>query len=422
MPFDTRPDLPRIAVVGGGVAGLSAALALAGHGRVTLYEAEPRLGGHARTVVAGRRGDRTVDTGFIVFNHATYPHLGRLFRELEVPLDRSDMSFGASLDGGRVEYALRDLRSIFAKRSNALSPGFLRMLRDAVRFGREAEGAVAEGQTVGELVAALGLGEGFRRLYLRPFCGAIWSMPDGEVDAFPAALLVRFFRNHGLLGLSGQHQWWTVRGGSRVYVERLARRLAAGGVDLRTGAAVAAVRRDRHGVTVEAAGGAPERFERIVLACHPDQALRLLTDASADERRLLGDIRFRANRVVLHADPGQMPRRRACWSSWVSRTDGGGSGVEVTYWMNRLQNLPEDDPLFVTLNPRRPIPGHLVYDETTFRHPVFDLAATRAQQGIAAIQGTNRTWYAGAWLRNGFHEDGIASALRVARAMGVPAW
>lgn len=419
MPLDAGVEPQRIAIVGGGIAGLSAAWMLMGHARVTLFEAEPRLGGHARTVVAGREG-RPVDTGFIVFNHATYPHLGRLFRELEVPIERSDMSFGASLDGGRIEYALRDARTLFASPRNALSPEFLGMLRDIPRFNRGAEATVAEGQTVGELVAALGLGAGFRRLYLRPFCGAIWSLPDAEVDAFPAAMLVRFFRNHGLLALSGQHQWWTVSGGSRAYVTRLARQLEAGGVEICTRAPVRGVTRDAAGVTVAAGGAAPRRFDQLVLACHADQALALLDQPDMAERRLLEAIRFRDNRAVLHSDPGQMPQRRAAWSSWNARA--GTAGVGVTYWMNRLQNIPEGDPLFVTLNPGAPIAEALVHDETTFRHPVFDAAAARAQAGIAAIQGHNRTWFAGAWLRNGFHEDGIASALRVARGMGVAVW
>lgn len=424
MPFDLSPERARVAVVGGGISGLSVALALSEHARVTVYEAEPRLGGHARTVVAGRRGDQPVDTGFIVFNHATYPHLGRLFRELDVPIERSDMSFAASLDGGRIEYALRDLRGLFAQPSNALSPRFLGMLRDIDGFGRQAEGAVADGQTVGSLVEELGLGERFRRHYLRPFCGAIWSTPDAEVDDFPAALLVRFFRNHGLLGLTGHHQWWTVSGGSRVYVRRLARRLAAAGVVIRTSTPVLGIYRDESGVTVAAGGGCmPESFDQVVLACHSDQSLRLLARASEAERRLLGAIRYRPNRAVLHADTAQMPRRRACWSSWVYQTGDEGSGsVGVTYWMNRLQNLPADDPLFLTLNPSAPIRDEFIHDETLFNHPVFDLEAIRAQAGIAGIQGVNRTWYAGAWLRNGFHEDGIASAMRVARGMGVPAW
>lgn len=416
------PTAQRIAVIGGGIAGLSMALALHATAQVTLYEAERQLGGHARTVIAGRHGDRPVDTGFIVFNHATYPHFSRLLRELEVPIERSDMSFAASLDGGRIEYGLRDLRALLAQPLNTLSPTFLGMLRDIVRFNRGAEAAVADGQSIGELLAALGLGAGFRRLYMRPLCGAIWSTPELDVDALPATLVVRFMRNHGLLGTTGQHQWWTVRGGSRAYVERLAQRLAAGGVALRTGARVQGVARCDGGVKVAVAGAAPARFDHAVLACHADQALRLLADADATERRLLGAIGYRTNRAVLHADPRQMPRRQVCWSSWTCRSGSLGGGIDVTYWMNRLQNLPPHDPLFVTLNPGRPIPDALVYDQNEFRHPVFDLGALRAQREIRTIQGVRRTWFAGAWQRNGFHEDGIASALRVARAMGLAAW
>lgn len=421
MPLDAVEGKQRVAVVGGGIAGLSAAWALAGAADVTLLEAEGRLGGHARTVDAGRNGDRPVDTGFIVFNHATYPHLGRLFRELEVPIERSDMSFGASVDGGRIEYALRDARSLLARPANAFSPEFLGMLRDVLRFNRSAEANMASAQTVGELTRALGVGEGFRRLYLRPFCGAIWSLPDAEVDALPAEMLVRFFRNHGLLSLSGQHQWWTVTGGSRAYVDRLARRLKADGTRLCTGALVQSVVRRETGVDLAIRGAGTHCFDQVVFACHADQALALLANPTAAERRLLGAIRFRANRAVLHADPGQMPRRRACWSSWNARAGAPDAAVGVTYWMNRLQNLPETDPLFVTLNPATPIADALVYDETVFHHPVFDAAAFGAQAGIAGIQGQNRTWFAGAWLRNGFHEDGVASALRIARGLGVRA-
>ena len=427
MPLDARPEPRRIAVIGGGISGLSCALALSGAARVTLYEAERRLGGHARTVAAGRHGDRPVDTGFIVFNHATYPHLGRLFRELDVPVARSDMSFGVSVDGargdgGRIEYALRDLGALFAQKRNALSPRFLRMLADIERFNRRAESAAGAG-TVAELIETLGLGEGFRHWYLRPFCGAIWSTPEAEVEAFPAAPLVRFFRNHGLLGMTGQHQWWTVDGGSVEYVRRLSARLAARGVRLLRGAPVRTVTRDAGGVAIRAEGAEPERYDAVVFACHADQALALIEAPTPQEARLLGAFRYRTNRAVLHSDPGQMPRLRSCWSSWAARTGANpGDGIGVTYWMNRLQNIPEDDPLFVTLNPSGPIPEAAIYDETSFDHPVFDMAAARAQDGIAAIQGENHSWFAGAWLRYGFHEDGIASALRVARGMRVTAW
>lgn len=422
MPLDAAPRRQTIAVIGGGISGMAAALMLQSGVAVTLFEAAPRLGGHARTVIAGRRGDTPVDTGFIVFNHATYPYLGRLFRELDVPIQRSDMSFGVSIDGGRIEYGLRTVGSLFAQRRNALRPGFLRMLSDIDRFNRRAEATVTGGQTVGDLVTALGLGDGFRHHYLRPFCGAIWSTPEIDVESLPAAMLVRFFRNHGLLGLTGQHQWWTVRGGSVEYVQRLAHRLEADGVRICAGAPVRSVVRTEQSCIVNLAGQAPEAFDQVVFACHADAALALIDRPTAAESRLLGAIRFRANRAVLHRDPQQMPRRRDCWSSWVYRASAVPGGIGVTYWMNRLQNIPGDDPLFLSLNPPAAIPDALVYDETVFRHPIFDAAAVRAQQGIAAIQGANQTWFAGAWLRNGFHEDGIVSAVRIARLMRVSAW
>ena len=365
-----------------------------------------------------------MDTGFIVFNHATYPHLGRLFRGLDVAVERSDMSFAASLDGGRIEYALSDVRALLAQPRNALSPAFLAMLRDILRFNRGAEAAVREGQTIDGLVTALGLGESFRRLYLRPFCGAIWSMPGAEVDGFPATLLVAFLRNHGLLGLSGQHQWWTVSGGSRVYVDRLAARLAAGGVRIRAGAPVRSVVRDgtevRHRLRRRRARGLRPGGARLPF--RPGLAPSRGADRGRAQASRRDPLSPEPRRPACRRRPDAAAPRLLVELGLPFGTRTPAATVSVTYWMNRLQNLPEDDPLFVTLNPTTPIPEALVYDETMFDHPVFDAGTAGAQAGIAAIQGENRTWYAGAWLRNGFHEDGIASAMRVARAMNVPAW
>ena len=419
MAFDLTQGAPqRIAIVGGGISGLSAAWLLARDHSVTLYEAEPRMGGHARTVTAGRRGDQPVDTGFIVFNYTNYPHLTGLFRDLDVPVIRSDMSFGVSLNGWRIEYALRSLDTLFAQRRNLLDPRFYAMIRDILRFNAraEAEVAAAPDLTIGELVARMGLGAAFRETYLYPFCGAIWSTPDQGIAAFPAQALVRFMRNHGLMSKGQHHQWWTVEGGSVAYVSRLTAALARAGVTLRPGTPVEAIQRTQGGVQIRAAGAEPEAFDHVILASHPDQSLRMLADADPAERAALSAIRFQPNRTVLHADPRVMPRRRKCWSSWVSRGDTGTGAVDVSYWMNRLQSIPEDDPLFVSLNPSQPIDERLIYDEVAFSHPVFDLAALAAQRQIAAMQGARNTWFAGAWLRNGFHEDGFASAWRVARA------
>ncbi len=420
MPFDIAKGAPqRIAIVGGGISGLACAWVLSRHHQVTLYEEANRLGGHARTVLAGKQGDQPVDTGFIVFNHVNYPHLTAMFRDLDVPIAKSDMSFGVSLDAGRMEYALRSGNALFGQRRNILDPRFHLMIRDILRFnaGAEAEVAAAPDLTISMLIERMGLGARFRDHYLFPFCGAIWSTPDHDIGAFPARALVRFMRNHGLLSRGQHHQWWTVEGGSIRYVERLAAALLRAGVDLRSGALVRAVTRSSGMIALRAEGAEAEIFDHVILATHADQALAMLSDADETERAALSAIRFQPNHAVLHADPSVMPRRRRCWSSWVSRSNAGRAGVAVTYWMNRLQNIPDDDALFVTLNESDGIDPRLIYDQVTFRHPVFDLAALDAQAKVAAMQGNRNTWFAGAWLRNGFHEDGFASAQRIARRL-----
>lgn len=423
MPFDqTHGASQRIAVVGGGVAGLATAWALSERHRITLYEAEGRLGGHARTVLAGLRGDQPVDTGFIVFNYANYPHLTAMFRDLDVPVEKSDMSFGVSLEGGRLEYALRSGDALFGQRSNLLRPGFYGMIGDILRFNARAEEACARdpGLTIGELLAGLRLGRRFRDHYLYPICGAIWSTPHAAVEGFPAEALLRFLRNHALMSAGGQHQWWTVSGGSVAYVSRLSAELRRRGVDLRLRSPADSVSRGFETILLRSRGAQPEAYDHVVFACHPDQALAILADPTPEERGALSAIRFQSNRMTLHRDPRVMPRRRRCWSSWVYRTGPGAPPdrpVGVSYWMNRLQNIPESDPLFVTLNLETELPDSAVYDETTFRHPVFDQAALAAQQRIARLQGRRRSWFAGAWLRNGFHEDGFASAMRIARRL-----
>ncbi len=423
MPFETPAAAPRrIAVIGAGISGLAAAHMLGRAHRVVLFEAEKRFGGHARTVIAGKRGDQPVDTGFIVFNHATYPHLTRLFAELDVPVMESTMSFGASFDGGRFEYALQSLDSLFAQRRNALDPRYLRMLRDILRFfGKGGRIRDRPEMTVDGMVHALGLGRWFRDRFLLPFSGAIWSTPAENIGAFPAAALIRFFENHALLQYSGQHQWYTVRGGSIEYVRRLEAALRAQGAELRAGAPVAGVRRDEAGVEIRVNGGLWERFDEVVFACHSDQALTMLADASGEERAALAQIRYQPNRALLHADPGVMPVRRKCWASWVYTETAGqdrSGPISLSYWMNSLQPaIPAEDAMFVTLNARRPIREELVYDEAVFHHPVYDLGTLAGQAAIRDLNGQRHSWFCGAWMRNGFHEDGIASAVDVAEAI-----
>ena len=419
--FDKFQTRKKIAIVGGGISGLSAAYYLSPDHDVTLFEAAHRLGGHARTVMAGQRGDQPVDTGFIVFNYATYPHLTRLFAELDVPVAKSEMSFGASIDNGRLEYGVKNLQALFAQKRNLLRPSHYGMIGDIIRFGNLAEAAAQDDdKTIGELVDQLRLGQSFRDHYLMPMCGAIWSTPVTEVDRFPARTLVQFFRNHALLKTSGQHQWWTVDGGSIEYVRRLEAALLARGCTIRKATPVRKVQRDAYSVRLSCDGGLEESFDELILACHSDQALAILgKDASTREATVLGRIRYQPNTAVLHCDARQMPIRRACWSSWSYRAQDGGIGI--TYWMNRLQNIPETDPLFVTLNPSSEIAPDTIYDTVEFAHPVFDRDALKAQGDVAALQGRNRTWFAGAWNRHGFHEDGIDSAKRIVGMINDPA-
>ncbi len=418
LPIRPRPQ--RVAVIGGGISGLATAYLLAPQYAVSLFEAEPRLGGHARTVMAGINGDQPVDTGFIVFNYANYPHLTRLFRDLDVPVARSDMSFGASIDGGRIEYGLKTLAALTAQKRNLLRPGFARMVRDILRFNAEAEAlADDDDATIGALMDRMRLGSWFQDYYLTPLSGAIWSTPPEQIRDFPARALLQFFRNHALLSTSGQHQWWTVDGGSVEYVRRLEHALRGRGVAIHAGTKVVNVRRTDAQTVVHSTAGPHEPFDNVVFASHSDQALRLLERPTAQERRVLSAMTFQDNEMILHRDEAQMPKRRAVWSSWVytAETQRPQTAIGVSYWMNRLQNIPETDPLFVTLNPSTPVREELIYDRKTFRHPVFDTAALAAQHELRQMQGQNNTWFAGAYTRHGFHEDGIASAVRIARAL-----
>ncbi len=411
---ESRGVRKKIAVIGAGISGLSAAYYLSENNDVTVFEAEPRLGGHARTVMAGKNGDQPVDTGFIVFNYVTYPYLTKLFDELNVPVIKSEMSFGATIDNGRIEYGLNNLRTLTAQKRNLARPAYYKMIADILRFGKEAPIAAQDDDTtIGELVDQLRLGHWFRHNYLMPMCGAIWSTPVEFVDQFPARSLVQFFRNHALLasGRAKQHQWYTVKGGSIEYVRRIDAALRGRGCDVRLAAPVDHVKRDDSGVTVHSQGQI-DQFDEIILATHSDQSLAILGDsATPAERDALGAIRYQPNTAILHCDPGQMPRRRACWSSWTYRSQAGNVGV--TYWMNRLQNIPDSDPLFVSLNAGSEIPADKIYDQVEFAHPVFDKEALKAQGQIREMQGQNRTWFAGAYNRHGFHEDGIASAMHV---------
>ena len=421
MTFQKMPIRPKkIAVIGGGVSGLGAAYALSNTYQVTLFEAENRLGGHARTVFAGKNGQQPVDTGFIVFNYPNYPELSQLFSELNVPIAKSDMSFGASLKDGTIEYALRNFDAIFAQRKNVLNPRFVKMVWDINRFNTIGlTVADDESLTIGQFLQRLKTGDWFRDYYLLPLSGAIWSTPTEKILDFPAYAMLQFFKNHALLSRSGQHQWYTVKGGSREYVNRLENVLAQKQVEIRVKTPVASVTRHQTGVVVKTYSCEPQTFDEVVFATHSDDTLSLLSDPSKFEQRNLNSIKYQNNDVVLHSDVNVMPKLHKCWSSWVytERKDKNTDKIDLTYWMNSLQPIPLDDPLFVTLNSTHNIDQNQIYDQVTMRHPVYDAGVLSAQKDLSLNNGHNRTWFSGAWMKNGFHEDGLSSGLDVARSI-----
>lgn len=422
MPFELQAVGPRkIAVIGAGIAGMGAAYRLAKEHRVTLIEAEPRLGGHARTIVAGKNGDQPVDTGFLVFNYANYPRMAELFEELDVPVAKSNMSFGASIGGGRLEYGLASVGATFAQPQNIVNPKFLRMVRDIFHFNAKALKLANQnrGLDIGEFLDRLGTGSWFRDYYLSPLSGAIWSTPTDKILDFPAHAMMQFFENHALLNYEGQHQWYTVDGGSVEYVRRLQDAMTRRGVDIRLGAPVQAVTREGGAVQVKFAEDDWQSFDEVVFATHSDDSLWMLKDAAPWEKAALGAVKYQPNDVVLHRDESIMPKRRKVWSSWNYTEEPGArrDRIDLTYWINSLQPVPMDDPHFVTLNSKRPIREECIYDQTVLRHPVYDMAALQAQREVRAFNGTRNTWFCGAWMRHGFHEDGLASGIDVADAI-----
>jgi predicted NAD/FAD-binding protein len=408
----------KIAIIGSGVSGLGAAYALKDAHQVTLFEKDPRPGGHANTVTVDYDGLRIdVDTGFIVYNVRNYPNFCGLLDELGVGSVETDMSFAFSGEG--VEWSSDFPQGVFAQKRNIANPKFLGMLMDISRFNRIAiedlQAGRLEDLTLGGYLRLRRFGPAFERRYLLPMGAAIWSTCEAGISQAPAESFVRFFANHSLLQMV-QPTWRTIRGGSRAYVERL---IAILGPRVRLGAGVRRLRRGAAGVELTDDLGRVQRFDQIILACHSDQALAILADADGEERAFLGAIRYAPNRAFLHRDPSLMPGRRAAWGSWnyMAEPDGDGPGA-VSYWMNRLQAIDPARPLFVSLNPPKAPDPALTFGVYDYDHPQFDTPALAAQRRFGRIQGRGGVWYAGAWLGYGFHEDGLTAGLRVARALG----
>ncbi|MGI9509916.1 MAG: NAD(P)/FAD-dependent oxidoreductase [Geminicoccaceae bacterium] len=420
----------RIAIIGSGIAGMSAAWLLNKAHDITVYESAERPGGHSHTVpMPTSAGDVPVDTGFIVYNERNYPNLTALFRHFDVETEASRMSFGVSLDGGRFEYSGSEkYGTLFAQKSNLLRPAFHRMLADIMRFNSAArrylrESADVEPLTIGRFLERGRYGEVFCNHYLLPMSAAIWSARPNDIRAFPARSFLQFFDNHGLLSLDDRPLWRSVKGGSTVYVERLT---ASFRDRLRLGCSAMRVSRQDDRVVVDDSKGQAESFDAVVLACHADQASSLIDGPTRAEEEVLGAFDYQSNEAFLHSDPNLMPKRRAVWSSWnylASSTRTQDTKLSVTYWMNHLQRLETDRLTLVSLNPIEAPDEEHVIKTMSYDHPKFDQKALNAQSRLSEIQGRHRLWFAGAHWGYGFHEDGLLSGLQVAAGLGAaPPW
>lgn len=407
-----------IAVVGSGIGGLSCAWLLSKQHSVTLFEKDDRFGGHSHTVsLPGHESDIHVDTGFIVFNKITYPNLTALFQHLNISVTETDMSFGVSLNNGSVQYSGTDLNGLFAQRGNVVKPSFWRMVLDILRFYRCSgrwRRTLNTSVTLRELLGKQKFSQTFINNHLIPMGSAIWSTPAEKILDYPALAFLNFCHNHGLLQLTDRPQWLTVKDGSREYVKKL---IADIGESTFTNRCVRQVRRYSDNVVITDFQGNQQTFDHVVMACHADTSLSLLSEPDELEQHLLGPFKFQRNKAILHSDERLMPHNKRAWASWNYLGTGDDAGPTITYWMNRLQHI-KDLPLFVTLNPAIELQSDKIHGSYLYDHPVFDRNAMDAQKQLWTLQGRNRTWYCGAWFGYGFHEDGLQSGLTVAEELG----
>lgn len=421
----------KIAIVGSGISGLAAAHVLQGSANITLFEAGTYFGGHTHTVditlpTANGAVTHGIDTGFLVFNERTYPHLIKLFADLGVETAKSDMSFSVQVPqkNSTLEWSGSNLSTVFAQRSNLLNPRFWRMLRDLMRFNKLATSIAKSGideqlmQPLEKFLQTNNFSTEFRDWYLLPMLGCIWSCPTSQMLQFPVATMVRFCHNHGLLQVNDRPQWWTVAGGAKHYVEKIVANIA----DKRLNTPVHGILRDRRGVHVVTNTGS-ERFDKVIIGTHSDQALAMLQQPSHAEKQALSAIKYQANTAVLHTDASVLPQRKAAWAAWnyervqSDPSQPDTSNVCLHYLINMLQPIPFEQPVVVSLNPTKPIAPEHVLGKFDYAHPVFDMAAIKAQADIPALQGQQNTYFCGAWTGYGFHEDGLKSGLAAAEQL-----
>jgi len=409
----------KIAIIGAGISGLGSAYLLSPQHDITLYEKNNYIGGHSRTIDVQSGDYKTpVDTGFIVFNNWNYPNLLGLFKELDVPYQNSDMSFGVSIDNGWLEYGSDGM---FSQRKNIFRPKYYGMLADVLRFNKQALAYIEKDSeiTLQQCLDELNMGDWFRRYYMLAMGAAIWSCPVETIMKFPAKTYLRFFKNHGLLSVNNRPQWYTITGGSREYTSRL---LASIKDKVQITCGAKNVKRDGGKVIVIDVNGNVETYDQVVMACHADEALAMIDNPTNNEQDILSGFQYQDNHIIVHSDESFMPTTKKCWASWVYLSEGQEDkkdSVSLTYWMNNLQDLDRDHSIFVTLNPGRRPDEKTIMNEHKFSHPIFDLGAIKSQERINEIQGQNNLWFCGAYQRYGFHEDGLLSAVNIAKQMGI---
>ena len=408
----------RIAVIGSGISGLGFAYLAHQQHDVRIFEKSHRIGGHAHTHTLNTEiGNIAVDTGFIVYNELNYPNLTGMFSHLDIETIASDMSLSVAVDNGKIEYE-GTLGGLFAKKTNILKPRFWRMLAGLVSFYRTAYSQMQAGdddETLGQFIHRCGYNRDFVNDHLLPMGGAIWSCPAEVMLDYPVKSFIQFLENHRLMDFTGRPVWRTVAGGSQQYVTKIAAIL---GNRLQTNTQITRIRREGAGVILTIEGEGEIWFDKLVMAAHADQSLALLSDATHQEQAILSSFQFSDNHVYLHSDPTLMPTSKRAWASWNYSAEADGR-LSVTYWMNRLQSLDARKQLFVSLNPANKPRDEHIFAEADYQHPIFNLSAIKAQRNLASIQGTDNIYYCGAWTANGFHEDGLKSAVSTALSLDI---